>query len=235
MGNFKRRLYGQIDKVYSLYWRTLGLFSRLKIDIMMFHHVTDDDIEDNPSCICTIDRFKYWLNQYKEMGYHFISISEIDNAIKAKKGKYAVVSFDDVPESAITNAYPILNEQGIPFTMFIATKFIDQSGFVSKDQLISLAKNPLCTIGAHTQSHCALSQSNSSLNEITESKNILEGIIGQPVLYFAYPFGRRFDVSKKNQKEAMAAGYKYALGTINSSINNFNKNNRYYLPRIVRN
>lgn len=235
MIQFISRLYGQIDKLNSLYWRILGKASKLNIDVLMYHNVTDENIVDNPSCICTIERFKYGLSQYKSNGYRFIPVTEIDSVINSNEGKYAVVTFDDIPDNVFSNAYPILKELQIPFTIFIATCFIDKPGFISKEKLVELSKDTLCTIGAHTKSHYSLRLSSISCEEIIESKAILERITGLPVSYFAYPYGRRYNVSKKNMREAKEAGFKMAFGTINSPISSFNKKCKFYYPRIVRN
>ena len=73
-----------------------------------------------------------------------------------------------------------------------------------------------------------------SFEELKESKEILERLLGHPVDYLAYPFGRQSSISHKVMKQAEKAGYKCAFGTIDATINDLSSKSLYYLPRIVR-
>ncbi|WP_448565127.1 polysaccharide deacetylase family protein [Thalassotalea ganghwensis] len=72
------------------------------------------------------------------------------------------------------------------------------------------------TIGAHTHSHPILLQENDDLaiEEIKKSKEILEKIIGEEVIYFAYPNGKcNQDYSEKHVDMVKKLGFKAALST----------------------
>ena len=71
--------------------------------------------------------------------------------------------------------------------------------FLTKEQTVHLHKSGM-GIGSHTHTHPILLKENASiaLDEIRQSKAILEGIINSPIEYFAYPngkFGLDFDVT----------------------------------------
>ena len=77
--------------------------------------------------------------------------------------------------------------------------FIDNANVVMYDvkalsweQIAELATDPLCTIGAHTVSHPALTVLNDEeiRKELSEGKKIIEEKIKKPVHHFAYPFGK---------------------------------------------
>jgi peptidoglycan/xylan/chitin deacetylase (PgdA/CDA1 family) len=59
------------------------------------------------------------------------------------------------------------------------------------EQISDLATDPLCTIGAHTVSHPALTTLSDEeiRNEMSEGKKKIEEKIKKPVKHFAYPFG----------------------------------------------
>ena len=59
-------------------------------------------------------------------------------------------------------------------------------------QISELASDPLCTIGAHTVSHIAISMLNDEgvKKELMDGKKIIEDKIKKPVKHFSYPFGR---------------------------------------------
>ena len=63
---------------------------------------------------------------------------------------------------------------------------------VNWEQISELASDPLCTIGAHTVSHIAISMLNDEevKNELMNGKKIIENRIKKPVKHFSYPFGR---------------------------------------------
>ncbi len=71
--------------------------------------------------------------------------------------------------------------------------------FLTKEQTVELYKAGM-GIGSHTHTHPILLKESAgiALEEIKQSKHILEGIINSPIDYFAYPngkFGEDFDVT----------------------------------------
>lgn len=202
---------------------------------LMYHHVTDEYVDTNDSCRCTVSEFKNAILQTKEDGRCFVSVDKMLDIIKTKSREmFAVLTFDDVPNNFYTNAYPFLKQENIPFILFITTDFINKVGFLTKEQLLELDKDPLCTIGAHTISHPMLRNVTNSMYELCESKSILEKLLGHSVDYMAYPFGRQSSVSRRVMVEAEKIGYKCAFGTIQSLISDKSTKNLFYIPRIVK-
>jgi len=202
---------------------------------LMYHHVTNEFVDINDSCKCTVAEFINTLLQVKAEGRRFVSVSEMLKLIADKSNeKFAVVTFDDVPDNFYTNAYPFLKQERIPFILFVTTSFIDKPGYLSKEQILDLDKDELCTIGGHTLTHPMLRKVNNSFEELSESKKILESLLGHEVDYMAYPYGRQSSVSTKVMKEVKEAGYKCAFGTIQSPISDTSSKNMFYIPRIVR-
>ena len=70
---------------------------------------------------------------------------------------------------------------------------------LSWDELQDLAREPDVTIGAHTLSHPILTKlhTTAAVQEIAESKALLERRLGRPVRHFAYPFGDRISASER--------------------------------------
>jgi len=166
---------------------------------------------------------------------NFVSVDRMLEIIKDRESTpFAVVTFDDVPDNFYTNAYPILRRMQIPFILFITINYIDKPGFLSKNQILELDKDPLCTIGSHTITHPMLRKVRYSKKEIEESKRLLEELLGHSIDYMAYPFGRQSSVSHKIMKQTKEAGYKCAFGTIQAPISDYSSEKLFYLPRIVR-
>jgi peptidoglycan/xylan/chitin deacetylase (PgdA/CDA1 family) len=88
----------------------------------------------------------------------------------------------------------------------------DHDRFLDIDAIKELEQNGIA-IQAHTVNHYRLSSldEQAAAWEITESKAILEAILGHPVDYFAYPYGSHGDFTKANESAARQAGYRAAF------------------------
>ena len=99
----------------------------------------------------------------------------------------------------------------------IFAPYIDESVFpndtLSWEQIEELAREPLCTIGCHTMTHCRLTITDAVAleYELGESKRLLEHHIGKPVEHLSYPYGWKGDVSSEAKSYAPQAGYNTAL------------------------
>jgi len=62
---------------------------------------------------------------------------------------------------------------------------------ISKDELLYMSTNKLCTIGCHTMTHTRLDciSMADQERELRESKQKLESLINRPILHFSYPYG----------------------------------------------
>lgn len=139
----------------------------------------------------------------------------------ARRGRRVHVTFDDAYANILTNALPVLEEYGVPATVFVVPGslgrfpgWIDQPGhpdrherIVSFDELVHLAEHPLIRIGSHTFSHPRLPGLPSSIlaSELRDSKRILERFLDYPVDALALPHGA-FD--REVLRAAREAGYR---------------------------
>jgi peptidoglycan/xylan/chitin deacetylase (PgdA/CDA1 family) len=89
---------------------------------------------------------------------------------------------------------------------------LPQGWWMSREQVQQAAERGL-TMGAHTVNHPQLTRElpHLALQEIGESKKILESLTGQPVRHFAYPSGDHNDQVVRLVKEA---GYATAVTTL---------------------
>ena len=104
------------------------------------------------------------------------------------------------------------------------------------DQVRELAKNPLITIGAHTQNHPVLRTVPDGLlyEEITQSKFILEDRLDQPITTFAYPFGELAHASRREYQFVKNSGFDLAVTTRFGHVyeSMLESNQRWSLPRV---
>ena len=150
-----------------------------------------------------------------------------------KEQDFFALTIDDVPENFYHNAYPLLREAGIPFTLFVNVSLLNKEKFITREQLVEMSQDKLCTIGSHGVSHgeFALLNKEQVLRELQDSKHELELIIGKPVEMFAYPYGSYYACGSANKYLAEEV-YKYAFGTVACPITKPSLLKKYYLPRI---
>ena len=106
-----------------------------------------------------------------------------------------------------TRAFSWLNEQKAISSPSMNTRIL-----MSWDEVRTLAKDPLVTIGAHTLTHPVLTAlpDSAARNEISHSKKIIENEIGREVLHLAYPFGI---AGEREYLMAIEAGFRTAVTT----------------------
>src|SRR4030042_954893 len=85
------------------------------------------------------------------------------------------------------------------------------------------------TVGSHTTTHASLTavDAESARHEVIDSKSELEGALGKPVHFFAYPYGL---LNEQIEEFVVEAGYVGACSTISGF--NSRRANPFALRRI---
>lgn len=166
--------------------------------------------------------------------YYPVSLPELLEGIR--KGKElevnsVAVTFDDGFLDVFQHAFPLLQQQAIPGTVFIVTGCVDEGKkgasryfhpdrpFMDWEQIRKLHQAGW-TIGSHTVSHPKLSALSAAEahRELHESKDTLEQKLGAEVKFLAYPFGTPHTVSKRDQMLAMEVGYEAAFMNVTGPL-----------------
>ena len=187
----------------------------------MFHHVSENPDIKKSECLLETSKFQEIIN----LRNHYVTL---DVVVEKPSYKSTSITFDDGLLDLYTVAYPFLKRKGVPFTAFIVTDYLDKQGYITKEQLKEMSKDPLVTIGSHGVTHKPLPSLsvNEKKNEIVHSKSIIEDIIGKEVCYYAYSHGQYDkDVLK------YVRVYKAAFSTIERPLNQFTGKNKYTIPR----
>lgn len=219
-----KRIIGKFSHLFYIY--TANCFAP-RGKVLMLHWVGDEflDAEHEPYRITTnqFHKLTQWLN--------LRNVIRLENW-EQEKDFYAL-TIDDVPENFYLNAFPLLKEAGIPFTLFVNVSLLDKEGFITKDHLLEMSRYELCTIGSHGVSHgeYALFNKEKALKDLEESKKELERIIGKPVEMYAYPYGSYYACGYRN-KHLAGEVYNYSFGTIACPITKPMLLKQYFLPRI---
>lgn len=218
-------------KRFWLITRRIGSINGL---VLMYHHVTDERIDEYDTCQHSLKDFIHSIETTVAGGYEFVSIDDAIKLLENKSDKkFAIVTFDDVPESVYFNAYPYLRKKEIPFCLFITLDYLDKKGFLSIKEINEMRTSGLCTIGAHTITHPMLRQSINWKVEISKPKIELERLFGEKIKYLAFPYGRQSAVSNRIRKYTKRCGYECAFSTIAAPVTLVSTINRFFIPRIV--
>lgn len=211
--------------------------------VYMFHSVVDKEEDLYSKFAITKKSFDIFLKSIIQNGMKSmdekILFEAIDNPSDYKN--HFIVTFDDIYDSVYTNAYPILKRYNIPFVIFVTPNLIGKvdthSGktFITNDHLNELLQDPLCILGSHSLEHVPYRKysKTESLYNLMESKNILENRYNRNVNLFAFPYGRRVEVSNLAIKCLQQTNYKCAFSAINGSIAQKWISGKYFLPRIL--
>lgn len=173
---------------------------------LCFHDISDCD---NSFAISPVV-FYSLISSFKA---RIVSIDELKESTKEKP---IVLTFDDGFESMIRIAAPYLTSEHIPFVCYVTTDYLNQDGYLSKEQLKELAQNPLCTIGSHMCTHSKTRQMTVERvrKEWVDSKEILQGIIGKEVRHAALPYGSYLSCTEISKRIALESGYETIANTI---------------------
>jgi len=107
-----------------------------------------------------------------------------------------VVTFDDGTADLAEVATPILVRHGVPATVYLATRFVDEGVPFPDDgtplswsAVRDMAATGLVTFGSHTHTHRLLDRVGpaEAAEELDRSRDLIEHHVGAPARHFAYP------------------------------------------------
>ena len=174
-----------------------------------------------------------------------VSLSQIVDWIvdgtKLPEGAVAI-TFDDGFVGVLEYAAPIFSELSIPATVFVAPDLVEkgtsaadpsyraQGPFMNWQQLGLLQKMGW-TIGSHAMNHPQLSQltESESLQQIQQSRTLINKNLGMDCNLLAYPYGTPGTVSEREHNFVAETGYEAAFMAITGVPKR--GMNKYVIPR----
>jgi peptidoglycan/xylan/chitin deacetylase (PgdA/CDA1 family) len=160
-----------------------------------------------------------------------LTVMPLDSIVSPEVGAtngHAIITFDDGFEDTYREAFPLLEDLGLPATVFLVTSFVgDQSrrcwwsshycGLPSLtwSQIREMHGKGI-SFGSHTATHARLSTCSAHQlhRELADSKAAIEDKLGAAVHALAYPYGQPADISRRVLETAADAGYRIGLTTI---------------------
>jgi peptidoglycan/xylan/chitin deacetylase (PgdA/CDA1 family) len=187
------------------------------VQILCYHDIPDSSISDFREQMTWLARRYPFLDPDS---FHAFMDGRLD-----LQGRHILITFDDGFSSCRKVAEQVLAPLGIKAMFFIPVGFLDLppgtewreyvaqnlfSGQISENDVLE-CQAPMSWddllwlrsqghgIGAHTTSHCSLSNvsdKNQLSREIIDAKNRIEQVLGEEIAAMAYPFGTLQHISK---------------------------------------
>lgn len=197
------------------------------IPVLMYHVVDVARSDGEKRLCCRPDEFDRQMTYLAESGWQVVSLSNLLEAAaggRSLPAKTAVLTFDDGTACTFERALPVLRRFGFPATVFVVAGLVGgrnewmcreghpERALLSIAQLRALGSEGI-EVGSHSISHVRLAglPAVELAREVVGSKTRLEGILGQPVRHFAYPYG---SLDRAAVDAVHAAGYVSACSTV---------------------
>jgi peptidoglycan/xylan/chitin deacetylase (PgdA/CDA1 family) len=198
-----------------------AVFLRNTATVVAFHRV--QDTAGPEGLTVSVRAFEQYCRFFKE---HFRVVALGDLVGRLAQGlsphRELAITFDDGYLDNHDTAAPILERLGLPATFFIVTGWMGTDVVPWWDRVRNL-RHPWMTwdhvralhrrgfeIGAHTRTHIDLGvvAANEADREITGARRELERQLEAPADLFAYPYGRRQNLTDANLELVRAAGFR---------------------------
>lgn len=240
----KVRLIREYNRVYSHVLKWLWkLQGRDAARAYMFHSVVDTPEQVYSKFAITKDSFERFIRYELSHGQKPMDAKTLKMTVDNPDAycNHFIVTFDDIYDSVYTNAYPVLKANNVPFVLFVTPKLIDtidpwhKHPLITMEHLKEIADDSLCIIGAHGLYHRAFRTYNTeeAKQSMIDSKSWLEQTFGKKVDFFAYPFGRRVEVSNANIRTLSECDYHCGFSALDGSLKQKWFSSRWFLPRIL--
>ncbi|MFC6997381.1 polysaccharide deacetylase family protein [Rufibacter roseus] len=228
------------------------VLARKQVPILCYHQIREWTAKDGKvgkDYIVKPEEFIAQMKMLADSGYHTILPDQLmAYLVKGTPlpSKPIMLTFDDTKLDQYTVAKPELDKYGFKGVFFIMTVSIGRPNYMTKEQIKELSDQGH-VIGSHTYDHHNVKkyQGKDWVRQIEKPTQQLQAITGQPVKYFAYPFGlwnppaipelkkRGFDAAfilatKRDEQDPLftirriiASGYWSTKGLYNSIQNSF--------------
>ncbi|HEU5483846.1 MAG TPA: polysaccharide deacetylase family protein, partial [Microlunatus sp.] len=197
------------------------------IPILLYHSVSDTVTGKFGPYTVSRSQLAAHLDLLLERGRQPITIGRLLTGLAEGRlpERPVVLTFDDGFADFSANAWPLLADRGLAATLYVTagdlggrSEWLASAGallpMLTPREIADLAADG-CEIGAHSMTHPQLDclTDVSAYQEIRDSKDVLEQVLGREVDTFAYPHGYH---SRTTKDLVLAAGYRSAAAVRNA-------------------
>jgi peptidoglycan/xylan/chitin deacetylase (PgdA/CDA1 family) len=193
--------------------------------ILVYHHVSE---KTPPSTSVSPSRFAQHLDYIEQHGYVVWPLTKLVEQLRnaeAIPDNVVALTFDDAYQSIASDAHPMLQRRGWPYTVFVNTASVDagHNPYLSWDQLRELVRDGV-TIGNHSHNHAHLlarvpgtsvEQHGIRVNaDIQHAQQRIHAELGMTPTSFAYPYGEYDATVSKLVTDAGLTGFGQHSGAV---------------------
>lgn len=204
--------------------------------IILQYHEVSKKLAFNPN-ILLLSLFKRHMKFLNTIGANDYSSLFLSHFPRSVTFLDILITFDDGYIGVLENAFPVMERYNFKGVVFVVTGFLGRYStwdvppltplrHLSAEDLRFLHSKGWI-IGSHSHFHRDLATLpyGEIVKDLKMSKQILQDIIGQDVIFFSYPFGR---VNQKVKEALKEVGFKFAF---KSSSMKFRYNDFLEIPR----
>lgn len=207
-------------------------YDRISATIFAYYRIGEDAYPDSNLSTAV---FAAHIQELADGNYNVVALPDLVNALKTDTPlpeNAVVLTFDGGYRSVLENAFPLLEEHGFPYTIFIAANQAGESGgqYLDWADIKKLHRSDLATIGMHPAAYTGLySEGDTAIRKnLNTALGDFEKHLGIRPDFFAYPFGE-FDAPYA----AILADYNFtAIMGQNSGVT-YNGSDLSALPRFL--
>jgi len=179
------------------------------IIVLMYHRFEENKY---PTTNIKIADFIKQIDLIKKNNFNFINANNFEKSLtNLKNNKKILITIDDAFKSFYNHAWPILKNNKIPFLLFVNTREIGSSGYMTWEQIKEISREEFVHIGNHSYSHDYLidKKNDEIIKDINQAIADLKKNLKYSSPFFSYPFGEYSNSFKNIVKDL---GFKYAFG-----------------------
>lgn len=198
--------------------------------ILAYHDVSEINSPQYSELYSTEPARFFEQIEFLQKNFNLVSLDEIISADSSHKPLVAI-TFDDGFLSVKELALDFLQSKNIPFAVFANQTAIKENYlpydqfdeinrhyktriYLNADEIKQLSYQGV-TIGSHTSNHRTIADCDEKMlqSEVDENKHFLEDLIGEKVLHFAIPYGKKEHYNEKSVAHCRTAGHQFIYST----------------------
>lgn len=215
----------------------------MKIPILMYHQIDAPPPRGTMlrGLIVAPSSFAWQMRMLRVLGYRGLSMRELEPYLRGEQqGKVVGITFDDGYQNNLAHALPVLESNGFTATCYGVSRMVGGTNAWDAGKVV---QKPLMTqrdwlawhyagmdVGSHTQTHANLMDlsEHAARQQIVQSKDELQQMLGAEVRHFCYPYGW---FKAAHEEMVRTAGYVTATSTHRGRVQM--GDNPYALQRIM--
>jgi peptidoglycan/xylan/chitin deacetylase (PgdA/CDA1 family) len=201
-----------------------------RIRVLTYHRF--GEVARDPFCVARAD-FDKQIKYIADNGLA-VSLADLSKALSSADAgippSAVLVTIDDGHQSTFTHALPVLRHYQVPAVSFVTASLVGAGRdrplpagapepYMTWPELSALGDAGIA-VGSHAYTHRSLGRLPlaAAAEEATQSREMLERELANPITSFAYPYGTKADFNNDTQTVLRQAGYSLAFTSQHGAI-----------------